>query len=120
MGGHVESLKYDGEVRESKLLWVLGNYSRFIRPGMMRIKCELSEDQSMGNGVLVSAYLDEQEDRIVYVFTNLSTDEKLIDIGVDQNIDLFVTSKDHSLEHETQNARKLRLKARSVSTAILE
>lgn len=120
MGGHVESLKYDGTVRDSKLLWALGNYSRFIRPGMVRVKCELSEDQSMENGVLASAYLDKQKEKLVYIFTNLSSEEKVIDIGVDQDIELFVTSKNHNLEHETQNARKLKLDARSVSTVILD
>jgi len=30
MGGNIESLQYDGMVRDSKLLWVLGNYSRIL------------------------------------------------------------------------------------------
>jgi hypothetical protein len=33
MGPETVSLMHDGMVRESKLLWVLGNYSRFLRPG---------------------------------------------------------------------------------------
>ncbi len=61
MGGHVESLQNDGVVRDSKLLWVLGNYSRFVRPGMIRIECSLSEEQSAENGLLVSAYTDKNE-----------------------------------------------------------
>ena len=120
MGSHVESLKYDGQVRESKLLWALGNYSRFIRPGMVRVKCELSLDQSMENGVLASAYLDEQGQRIVYVFTNLSNEEKRIDLGVNRELNLFITSQDDNLKHDVQHARKLNLKARSVTTAILD
>ncbi|GAH14044.1 unnamed protein product, partial [marine sediment metagenome] len=31
MGAHIPSLQFNGVVRDSKLLWVLGNYSRFIR-----------------------------------------------------------------------------------------
>ena len=72
MGGSIESLQHDGAVRESKLLWVLGNYSRFVRPGMVRIKCELSEEQSPENGVLVSAYKDPSSGSLVYVLVNLS------------------------------------------------
>jgi hypothetical protein len=33
MGAETLSLMRDGAVRESKLLWTLGNYSRFVRPG---------------------------------------------------------------------------------------
>ena len=58
MGGHIRSLQFDGAVRESKLLRVLGNYSRFIRPDMVRVQCELSSEQSPKNGLLVSAYKD--------------------------------------------------------------
>ena len=44
------------EKRERKLLWVLGNYARFIRPGMARVKCAVEPEQSYVNGVLASAY----------------------------------------------------------------
>ena len=56
MGGHVESLMHDGVVRESKLLWTLGNYSRFVRPGMVRVKCDVEPEQSPVDGLLASAY----------------------------------------------------------------
>jgi hypothetical protein len=47
MGPRASSLLDDGAVRPSKLLWVLGNYSRFIRPGMVRIQCAPETPQSM-------------------------------------------------------------------------
>ena len=50
MGGHVESLLHDGVVRESKLLWTLGNYARFVRPGMVRVKCDVEPKQSPVDG----------------------------------------------------------------------
>ncbi len=81
MGGSVESLQYDGEIRESKLLWVLGNYSRFIRPGMIRFDCKLSENQSPENGVLVSAFKDSGRGSQVYVFVNQSEKKFLVDMG---------------------------------------
>lgn len=120
MGSGIESLKYDGTVRDSKLLWVLGNYSRFIRPGMVRINCELSEEQSMENGVLASAYLDQSTNRIIFVFTNLATKAIKLDLGVDRNTETFVTSKEHNLELRIQKGRNLKLEARSVTTVILE
>lgn len=120
MGSDIESLQFDGEVRESKLLWVLGNYSRFVRPGMVRVRCELSREQSMENGILVSAYLRKSDDTLVFIFTNLSNEDKSIDIGVDQHVDVYVTSANKSLNLTTENARSLPLSARSVSTVILK
>ena len=37
---YADKNKEDGAFYESKMLWVLGNYSRFIRPGFKRIKLE--------------------------------------------------------------------------------
>jgi len=51
----------------SKLLWALGNFSRFIRPGMMRV--ELSGPQDV-NGLMASAYLNKKSDCAVLVFVN--------------------------------------------------
>ncbi|GAB6164197.1 glycoside hydrolase family 30 protein [Thermostilla marina] len=72
MGPRVESLKRDGAVRTSKLLWTLGNYSRFVRPGMVRVGCEVSPAQSIENGVLASAYRRARPPETVVVLTNLS------------------------------------------------
>jgi len=70
MGGNIESLRYNGEVRESKLLWVLGNYSRFVRPGMVRGKCELSEEERkahMGEEGSVSTYITDKSRNMGYL-----------------------------------------------------
>lgn len=37
------------------MMWVLGNYSRFVRPGAKRIAAELN-DSAAGKNMLVSAY----------------------------------------------------------------
>ena len=63
----------DGEVYESKMLWALGHYSRFVRPGMQRIDVAVP-DSAQVNGthapLLVSAYADASGDRTVAVFIN--------------------------------------------------
>lgn len=63
-GGDVHN---GGIFTASKTLWMLGNYSRFIRPGYRRIA--LSGAQEM-NGVLGSAYLAPDSSRLVCVFVN--------------------------------------------------
>lgn len=57
-------------ILESKTLWVLGNYSRFIRPGMERV--QLRGEQPMDvQGVMGSAFLDPKDGQEVIVFINL-------------------------------------------------
>ena len=47
--GRVEA----NDVRDSKLLWTLGNFSRFVRPGAVRL--EVKGDMS-ADGLMLSAY----------------------------------------------------------------
>jgi len=118
MGGNVESLQYNGEVRESKLLWVLGNYSRFIRPGMIRIDCKLSEEQSPENGVLVSAYKDPEGGDLVYVFVNLSEEMVIVDMGEKGKASTYITDKSRDMRFLSQAINRLTLVPRSVVTVV--
>jgi hypothetical protein len=118
MGGHVESLQHDGVVRDSKLLWVLGNYSRFIRPRMVRIACELSEEQSIEDGLLVSAYRDVKQGRVVTVFTNLSEQARQVHVGPDRQVKTYTTDKNRNLELSIQSLNNIRLPKRSVVTVV--
>lgn len=118
MGGSIESLQYDGAVRESKLLWVLGNYSRFIRPGMVRVHCELSEEQSPENGVLVSAYRDAGNGTVVMVYVNLSESDRKISLDSRTPVSTYTTDKKQNMEYALQPADAVGLPARSVVTLV--
>ncbi len=65
-------------IYESKLLWALGNFSRFIRPGMVRV--ELSGPQDV-NGLLASAYQAPEKRPAVMVFVNLSEESQRVQIN---------------------------------------
>jgi len=118
MGGNIESLRYNGEVRESKLLWVLGNYSRFVRPGMVRVKCELSEQQSPENGILVSAYKDPVGQSIVTVLINLSEEERKAHMGEEGSVSTYITDKSRNMGYLSQHANAIILPPRSVVTVV--
>lgn len=118
MGGSVESLLYDGVVRESKLLWVLGNYSRFVRPGMVRVKCELTEEQSPENGVLVSAYKEPKSGKLVYVFVNLSEEDMKVDLGQEESARTYTTDENQSMSYAIQSLHRVNLGSRSVVTVL--
>lgn len=118
MGGTIESLQYDGALRESKLLWVLGNYSRFVRPGMVRIHCELSEEQSPENGILVSAYEHPDNGTLVTVCVNLSETDREITLGYHAALASYTTDKNRNMEYARQPSNEIRLPARSVVTLV--
>jgi O-glycosyl hydrolase len=54
----------DGRVEDSKLMWILGNYSRFIRPGAVRMSVETTDKEGKAirdgdtdqQGLMCSAY----------------------------------------------------------------
>jgi O-glycosyl hydrolase len=118
MGPRTVSLITNGVVRESKLLWTLGNYSRFVRPGMVRIKCEVAPAQSYENGLLASAYAGTDGRRVV-VLVNLSREEMRCDLGFDEKVEVYVTSSETNLKRSQQSSAAIALPARSVGTVLL-
>lgn len=68
--------KSGGVYRDTKLLYTLGNYSFFIRPGMKRIELGRSDnmdDYTSITNQMFSAYKDDETGRIVIVAINAST-----------------------------------------------
>jgi hypothetical protein len=119
MGSQVESLLHDGVVRESKLLWTLGNYSRFVRPGMVRVKCDIEPAQSPVDGLLASAY-QGPDGPLVVVVVNLSDDEALCNLGWDRQAAVYTTSEASSLDRSKQPATGITIPARAVATVCLD
>jgi len=119
MGPEVESLQYDGQVRDSKLLWVLGNYSRFIRPGMVRVKCALSESQPEDTGLLVSAYKQPESGRMVIVFTNQSTSDRIVNLGGKELKQVYTTDETRDLQYSALKKPEIKFPQRSVVTVLI-
>jgi len=68
----------DGNFYDSKILWALGNFSRFIRPGMKRVAVSRSDGAGPDDtieGLLVSAYYDNHHHRVVLVFVNYQSQD---------------------------------------------
>ena len=65
--------KTDGEVQDSRLLWALGNFSRFVRPGAVRIGVTgEGADPDDPEGLMVSAFLHAEERLLTVVLVNVS------------------------------------------------
>lgn len=67
-GGEYGDIEQEGNYQATATLWVLGNYSRFIRPGYRRIALDLNESRAFFG----SAWLSPGQDKIVAVYTNLA------------------------------------------------
>jgi O-glycosyl hydrolase len=117
MGPGTLSLMQDGVVRESKLLWVLGNYARFVRPGMTRVACTIEPQQSYVNGVLASAY-NGPGNKMVVILTNLSREEQHCTLGLASPFEVYTTCEKANLGRTEQNGLKIALPPRSVVTCV--
>jgi O-glycosyl hydrolase len=61
---YIDRNKTDGNFYASKMLWAMGNYSRFIRPGAVRVDAVSSSTQ---NQLLVSAYQNGKNITVVVI-----------------------------------------------------
>jgi O-Glycosyl hydrolase family 30 len=65
----------------SRLLWAIGNYSRFVRPGMRRVELEGKGHDI--RGLMGSAYKDEKERRVVAVYINVESGPQTVQLDFD-------------------------------------
>jgi O-glycosyl hydrolase len=112
----------DGTVTAVKNLWALGQYSRFVRPGMQRVMAE-SGDTSL----LVSAFVSKKQ--VVLVCVNEGEEAKKISLDVKgrkyKKVRYYETSKDedmsaHLVQAGNSENEQIELKKRSVVTVVME
>ncbi len=73
----------DGELADSRPLWTLGNFSRFVRPGAVRVGVSSPQaDPDDPDGLLVSAYLHEEARLVTCVLINLSEQPRPVRLDV--------------------------------------
>jgi len=122
MGDHIESLKYDGTARDSKLMWALGNYSRFVRPGMQRVQAELTNETGIDPNqekMMVSAYSSPDKKNLVVVIVNVEPVGLKINATLKDNPMkglMYLTSEDKNLEPSEIVGQNIEIPARSVAT----
>ena len=69
---YVDKNKTDGAIQDTKMLWVLGNYSRFVRPGAKRITVELHDSTAVKN-IFLSAYKNTDNSMDIIVINSGDT-----------------------------------------------
>jgi O-glycosyl hydrolase len=79
----------DGNYDDSKMLWAVGNFARFIRPGMKQVGLTRSDGSPPENnleGLMVSSYYNLFNNAVVTVFVNRANQNKRVDL-LYQNLD---------------------------------
>jgi O-glycosyl hydrolase len=66
---YIDKNKTDGTYHPSKMLWALGNYSRYLRPGAVRLDAQLADSARTGQP-LVSAYKSSNGKQLITVVVN--------------------------------------------------
>ena len=108
----------DGRVSDSKQLWCMGNYARFVRPGMQRIAASVNTD-----GLLVSAYVDKAKKTITVVLVNPAETIAKVQVQPGNRVfagpsDLYTTSATENLAHAVSTTNLLVLRGKTVTTLV--
>jgi O-glycosyl hydrolase len=125
-GGDYADLTAGGTFSVDKNLWILGQYSRFIRPGYTQVKTTGADDL---NGLMGSAYLSPNTDTLVLVYVNYATQDQVIAQQLlnlpggrtVSSIQPYLTSTSYNLSPRPQvtPGTDITLPARSVTTLVL-
>lgn len=120
-------VRNDGEFHDSKLLWAVGNYSLFVRPGMLRIDVPNQDELAAANDVMLTAYKDKANKKLVIVAVNCGkSDQKYafnLTKGALKNNELtpYVTSESANLKRANiQKIDAVEIPAKSVVTFVGE
>lgn len=111
--GENEANKFDASLFDSKLLWALGNYSRFIRPNMQRIHVEIDQEKCK-----ISGFRDKNKVVLVLVNQGESFEVDLPGLKKHQKIKSYITSETLNLAYQSVNSAKIRIPKQSISTLV--
>lgn len=124
--GELATTKQDGLVFQSKMLWALGNFSRFIRPGMIRVECKfetMNDPKIALSNVMISAFKDVKNKKLVNVLINMTKNSQKVvlpEIWKD-NIQSYTTSATKNMAWAPLNDKEsFSLEARSITTLVGE
>lgn len=123
--GNADYCKNDGYIRDAKTLWALGNFSFFVKPGMVRVQIPSVDNTTSVNDVMVTAYKDQATKKLVVVAVNISKSAKVYKLNLaggtltDNKMTPYTTSETLSLKKGTAvDATNFTIPAKSVVTYV--
>jgi hypothetical protein len=113
---YVDKDERDGSFFASKKMWALGNYSRWVRPGMRRVEVGTQDADSL----LVSAYAGPKSLVIVVVNASSAARDMFIDRYIGKK-EMYVTSETEDLgRHEVERDGRVKVGAKSICTVVIK
>ena len=123
--GNSDYCKNDGYIRDSKTLWALGNFSFFVKPGMVRVQIPSVDNATSVNDVMITAYKDAANKKLVVVAVNISKSAKAYKLNLaggalaDNKLTPYTTSETLSLKKGAAvDASSFEIPARSIVTYV--
>lgn len=122
-GGDYGDFGESGTYEATKNLWVLGNYSLFIRPGYQRVSLSIP---NTSNSFFGSAYISPEGDRLVAVYTNLTSKSIALDIKLEglgkkvTGIKRYTTSQTENLIEDELPGDHCAVQPQSVITLVYQ
>ena len=119
-----DNARLDGQVQDSKQLWAVGNYARFVRPGMKRVAVHIAGSNAVAEAsrCMVSAYKDPARKQIVLVCINTTpnaTTLPLTGLTIRNNrYTSYTTTEAKTLAKSIVPAGQIQLEPKSVVTLI--
>lgn len=99
----------DGEYHLNKLFYTLGNFSHFIRPGMIRIGTTRSDNLTPNEelkDVVFSAYTNTEENQLVLVAVNFTSEAREVELSFENSSNITLKNPFLFLTNEFTNLKK--------------
>lgn len=118
---YVDKNEHDGKYEASKMLWALGNYSRFVKPGYKRIQVDTMNFENVED-LLISGYASpDKKQMVLVVVSNAETDIKLNSKNNNTFIvpaNTYVTSAGKNLELVKSDNSYVTIPAKAITTLV--
>lgn len=117
---YIDKNKTNGNYYASKMLWAMGNYSRFVRPGAVRVDAIVNTTQALSKPLLVSAF--KSGNNFTAVIINKNTNNIPINLNFNNSkvsvVKAYTTSQTNNLKADNINRHRdlILIPARSVVT----
>ena len=110
--GENDANKFDADLHDSKTLWALGNYARFIRPGMKRIEVSIQQPDCLITGF-------KSQESTVFVLINSGNAFEL-SLGDKKNIKTYSTTATQNLGFQLVQHGTVQIPESSITTIVFD
>jgi len=110
--GENDNNKNDADLYDSKTLWALGNYSRFVRPGMKRIEAGIQQPNC-----LITGFTDNQSTVLVLINSGNGFE---LSLRNNKEIKTYTTSNTQNLSYQSFRNERIQVPESSIMTIIFD